>query len=87
MMVIFYRQILSFILHFKVIDPGLLGTQYRVVRLPCWLKVNAELNVLVVIFGYVRVFACARILMAAIEFDCILSVLCLPPCESAMYGV
>jgi len=44
-----------------------LRTQCRVVRLPCWLNAEAELIIFVVISGYVRVFVCARILMAAIE--------------------
>ena len=45
-------------------------TQCGVVRLPRWPKAEAELIIFVVISGYVRVFACARILMAAIESEC-----------------
>ena len=47
-----------------------LGTQYRVVRLPHWFKAEAELIIFVVISGYVRIFVCARILMPAIESEC-----------------
>ena len=46
-----------------------LGTQCRVVRLPRWLKAEAELISFVVISGHVRVFVCARILIAAIESE------------------
>ena len=47
-----------------------LGTQCRVVRLPRWL--NAELIIFVVIFGYIRVFVCARILIGVIESECMI---------------
>ena len=49
-----------------------LGTQCRVVRLPRWLTAM----IFVVISGYVRVYVCARIFMAAIEcmivFSCVI---------------
>jgi len=49
-----------------------LGTQCRVVRLPRWFRAKTELIILVVISGYVRAFVCARILMAAIESECMI---------------
>ena len=53
-----------------------LGTECRVVRLPRWLKAKAESINLVVISGYV-VLVCARILMAAIESECMIVSSCL----------
>lgn len=54
-----------------------LGTQLRIVRLPRWLRLKAEFIILVVISGYVCVFVCARILMAAIESECMIVSSCL----------
>ena len=48
------------------------GIQCRVVRLPRWLRAKAESIILVVIFLYVRVFVCARILMAATDSECMI---------------
>ena len=45
--------------------------------LPRWLKAKAESIIFIVISGYVRVFVCARILMAAIESECMIVSWCL----------
>ena len=55
-----------------------LGTQCRVVRLPSWLNAEAQLIIFV---GYVLVFVCARILMAAIESECMIVSSCVS-CDS-----
>jgi len=44
-------------------------------------KAKAESLILVVISGYVRVFVCARILMADIESQCMI----VSPCLSCVY--
>ena len=47
------------------------------IRLPRWLNADAELISFVVISGYLRVFVSARIVMVAIESECMIVSSCL----------
>jgi len=49
-----------------------LRIQCRLVRPLHWLKAKAESIILIAISGYVCVFVCARVFMAAIESECMI---------------